>query len=118
VAVGANGQVIEPLAAFRAFQLAEPDSERRQAVGTGGVARNVKESAGKTIPARRIPFLGGELAHAALHLGAEFVVRHRRARDADDAGVVAKAALGIKRKERGYELASRQVAGRADDDYC
>src|SRR5262249_13278407 len=91
VAVGSDGQVIETLAASCSFDPAQPGAKRSRPVGPRRIRGNVVEATSEFIPAARLPFLAGELAYALVHPRAELFVRHRRARNADDARVVGQA---------------------------
>src|SRR5262249_3890466 len=92
----------------------EPFFERRKTARRRCVRRDIVHCLQKRLPGigRKIRL---DLAGVAEEFVAKAVVAEWRARQADDPRVRRGAALVVKVKEWGNELASRQVAGRAED---
>jgi hypothetical protein len=100
-----------------AIDLIEQVRELLVVVGVADVRRQVIEPLRERAPDLVVDLLLlGELGDRLLHLVAEFVVRLRRARLADDRELGGHEPLLHQPVERRDELALRQIAGGAEDD--
>ena len=111
-----SGQVVNPRAAGRLFDVIQQFGERDEIFGTADIAGMIVDVLRKLVPQAGVEIAADVAGDSLRQIAAPGIVRERGSREADDSRFLRQPTLAKQVIQRGHQLAMRQIAGGAEND--